>query len=184
MSTNASDVICWEDCLIVDCASDDGAGGIMANEFVSLTGCTFYGNRATSTGGGAVLYKGGEVFNCMFRGNTAGSAGSQLRSGPIDELSEIDHCNIEGGESGISVLFGAWNYGAHNIDADPNFADAGDLDGADDRFGTADDGLVLVAPSTSIDAGTAASSTLDLRKATRSQGAAPDIGAYETTPVH
>jgi hypothetical protein len=73
---------------------------------------------------------------------------------------------------------------ANNLDADPLFANAADPDGADNVWGTADDGLALqgCSPSVNTGTGTGAPAT-DIAGVTRPQGAQADRGAYERDAV-
>jgi hypothetical protein len=87
-----------------------------------------------------------------------------------------------------SLTSAVWNnnYGAdggNNLDADPLFLNIADIDGADNKFFTSDDGLSLSlcpTPSPGINAGTNANvPTTDVTSSPRIFANTTDIGAYE-----
>ncbi len=64
---------------------------------------------------------------------------------------------------------------------DPLFVDVTDIDGLDDSYGTADDGFGLSDSSPCLDFGTSTGApSTDITGASRPQGGAVDIGAYES----
>jgi len=127
-------------CVFSGNSSTDG-GGITINGCsfepytAKVTNCTFYGNSATTNGGGicninsiltitnSILWNNGEEIYNYGSPNAA-----------------VTYCDIEGGYTGEG-----------NIDADPSFVDTALIAGADDIFGTADDGLQLNVNSPCVD---------------------------------
>ncbi len=86
-------------------------GGVKA----TITNCTFYGNHADGEGGGlAAAAQTKSVANCIFWANTAVNSGSQIAP---NDLTVVDHCNVEGGYAGTN-----------NIDSDPMFVNASNGD--------------------------------------------------------
>lgn len=151
-------------------------GGGIANRSGQsvIDGCTFSGNTATTRGGGLDLPStaGGNITNCIFYGNTGGSANQE---------------NIYRGiASGLTVsytLIGDYSASASQISgtgifaADPLFMDAANPAGADGVFGTADDGLMLQPCSPAINAGTGTTPATDISG--NGRVGAMDLGAYE-----
>lgn len=178
------------------------AGGAILNRVAELTAvnCIFSGNEADgeteSDGGGAIHNDESEaaIVNCTFAGNSAwhGRALTCWLEG-VDESCKLQAANCifrdgggevwaaEGAEIQItySNIEGSWP-GAGNIDSDPLFADA---DGPDDIVGTADDDLLLIAGSPSIDTGDNASVPAwietDFTGRVRIMNGIVDMGAHE-----
>jgi len=178
-------------------------GGGMANYYSScptVTNCIFAGNSASEDGGAMYNFNRCEpiVTNCTFVGNTAADQGggiydtSTSGSTVINSILWDNHSNQFYGDSGSSLtvtysdIQGGWS-GTGNINADPNFVDAGSGD------------LYLRSGSPCIDAGDSTAvpgivtSDLngwsrfldDLCKSDTGSGPAPivDIGAYEFMPA-
>ncbi|MEN9611311.1 MAG: hypothetical protein RLZZ628_2125, partial [Bacteroidota bacterium] len=77
--------------------------------------------------------------------------------------------------------------GTGNLNTDPQFTNSADPDGADNIWGTADDGLIIGCLSPALNTGTATGApTTDYMGTVRPQGAWIDMGAYEqiNQPVH
>ena len=151
-------------------------GGAISNDAESGTSSpaiinsTFSGNSSDLVGGaidnnadrGENITP--EIRNSVLYGNTPDQIANN------NATPAVTNSLVEGGVSGTG-----------NIDADPQFADANDPDGADDTFGTADDGLRLTSGSPAIDAGDngAISETTDLIGGDRTLDGTVDMGAYE-----
>jgi hypothetical protein len=131
-----------------------GVGGALAVVFadVTLSGCVFTGNFASSDGGGVFIGQGGHVLvtNSILWGNTSGPDTFPIHA-QIHGSSDLRH-------SCIQALFETIpdedppdpeNFPGC-IDADPQLVDA---DGPDGVAGTLDDDLRLAADSPCIDAG-------------------------------
>lgn len=78
--------------------------------------------------------------------------------------------------------------GGNNIDVSPGFVNAADPNGADNIFGTNDDGLRLNPGSPAVSTGNSSASglsgvTIDFRGGPRFLGPAVDMGAYENTGI-
>lgn len=158
-----------------------------------ITNATFSGNTADDKGG--ALYNSGSsgtsaptLTNAVLYGNTASNGGDEVYN--LSATPTIAHSLVQG--SGGS---GSWNTsfgtdGGNNIDADPQFVNESDPDGADDTFATGNDGLLVGPSSPTVDAGdnSAIQSgiTTDLLGTTRTQDGDGDgtatgsLGAYET----
>jgi large repetitive protein len=160
-------------------ASYAGGGVFMESHTANATkfvNCTFQGNAATgSTAGGAVVtYNSGNpaFTNCVFWGNTAGVAGSTNILHASSGTSVATNCDFQ-----LGLPVGTSN-GGGNVSGDPQFVNTGDPDGADNQWGTADDGLVPGSAGAAISTGTSTGApATDIRGVPRGQGY--DIGAYE-----
>jgi hypothetical protein len=116
------------------------------------------------------------IKNSIFWGNTAPSGKSILNNGY--STCTISFSDIENGVADILITVGT----AGNIESDPKFLNAADVDGTDNIHRTTDDGLSLTAGSPALvkDAGnTAATLTTDITGAARPGGAGNSMGAYE-----
>ena len=93
-------------------------------------------------------------------------------------VGQITHSLVEGGDGSITAV-----ESSNIIVANPQFVDAGDPDGPDQTFGTADDGLRLTSVSSAIDAGDNAAVpgdiSTDVTGTMRIQSGTVDMGAYE-----
>jgi parallel beta-helix repeat protein len=153
-----------------------GGGGIFMSSSGSdtITNCTFIRNYATgyySSGGAINTYDDAlAIKNSIFWGNKKrGFFVSNIEGqGPAN----VSYSDVEGGFSGIN-----------NINQDPLFVNQNDLDGADNIFGTADDGLALQNCSPAINVGNNADIPLgistDITGAARIHNTTVDMGAYE-----
>ncbi|MFO8231290.1 MAG: LamG-like jellyroll fold domain-containing protein [Longimonas sp.] len=164
-----------------------------------ITNSTFTGNYADREGG-ALLNFGDDgtstpvLTNSILWGNEADinekRDGGEIRNNSASAT--LQYTLIEGGVNGDGVGGDPNTDDGGNLDADPQFVDASNPPGDDDRFGTDDDGLRLGAGSPALARGTYApfatdgvASTLstDLAGRDRIFGARPDLGAYERTEV-
>ena len=161
-----------------------------------ITNATFTGNSAGSDGG--AIYNNGldggvsspQITNVILWGNSAQTGGNEISN--ADATPTLRHTLIQGGLDGINESLGSSTTdGGNNRSADPRFAAAADLDGSDNRFGTADDGLRLLFGSPALDAGdnAAIGLTEDITGAARIQDddgdgiPTVDLGAYEVDPA-
>ncbi len=142
-------------------------GGISNGASLIITNATFYGNRATSAGGGLgdSSTSSSNLNNTVFYGNTT----------DIDNTSSSG--SIIGANNFSEDFTGA---GFTLLTADP-FSNSADPDGVDNLFGTPDDGLVPAAGSVLIDAGDSSLNTeaTDVTGNIRIRNSAIDVGAYE-----
>ena len=165
-----------------------------------ITNCVFTGNAATNKAA-AILIDGGSnpnestITNCTFYNNsTGGNASNVIQYGIFINSqypTNIYNCIfgndlIESNSSKLNVAYSLINDNNFNgngniISANPDFVNAGDPDGFDNKFNTADDGLRLKASSVAIDAGlNLYGPTNDIVDATRPFGPNVDMGAYES----
>jgi predicted outer membrane repeat protein len=179
---------------------NDGAGiGIWEQASAVLDSCTFQGN-STSDDGGALYLKDGTAVseNCIIWGNTAYDTADQIFLS-YTSYGTFRYCDIEGGINGAEVYVGANSTltdGGGNINSDPEYFKTADADGADNVYGTDDDGLRILAYSPCRNAGSNAllpadetdldgddnyteALPLDVRGDARVQDSTVDIGAYE-----
>lgn len=149
----------------------DGSGG--AGTFTGgssyVYNNTFYNNSAGVNGGGFYLMPNGatsvNVFNNAFYKDTATASGNDLYSA--------------GGS--ITVTAGNNSYS----DVNPLFYNENSLIGADNIWGSTDDGLVLLNTSPLINqgTGTVVNYSNDITSGPRTQWGAVDIGAFEADSV-
>ena len=143
-----------------------------------ITNSTFSRNSATKNGGGMRnFFASPTLYNTVFYENTA-AIGSDIDGDAINGSSSHNASDGTGGNINAGAGFVALT-----SEEDP-FTDSTDPDGADDMFGTADDGLIPHATSPLIDAGVNGKNTemTDVIGRTRILGTAIDIGAYEFQP--
>ncbi len=150
--------------------SASGGGGISNYEASpTITNCTFYSNLSSYNGGGILnsFRASSNIKNSIFWGN---KKSVNIVSSIGGDPATITYSNIEGGYPGIG-----------NINQDPLFVNTSDPDGADNIFGTADDGLALQSCSPAINAGdnSGITATTDITGAARIQNNIIDMGAYE-----
>jgi hypothetical protein len=163
---------------LYDNTSNRGGGLYLNVGTNQILNNTIIGNEVTSTtssGGG--IYVGGTnsvIKNCIFWNNTVGSNSDDIGGVPI----EVTHCLTQAGSS-YSTGVGIIN------NQDPQFVNINDVDGPDDKYRTADDGLRLLPCSPAINTGTNAQvfTTTDITGAPRIQEGTVDIGAYESSSL-
>ena len=184
----------------VDGASSD-VGALIAQAKVEIYNSIFVGNSAVRNQGAALFYTtgGGKVVNCVFYNNTAASTqdgginiavtyevknsifwDNTAPSSPNVNFAAgvtSSHCIIQGASSASwpGGTFGS--DGGNNENLDPMFSDNVNPAGADGKWFTADDGLMLSASSPAIDKASAGGLTQDIL-GNLYVGPA-DIGAYE-----
>lgn len=136
-----------------------------------IVNSTLFGNNASFMGGG-IYGSSSNIVNSIVYGNTA-SYYPQIAVG-----NSVSYCNVQGG-------FG----GTGNIDVNPVFVNASDPDGADNVWGTEDDGFILSPCSNILNLGSNTAYTsaggnlendLDLAGNPRVSNETIDMGAYES----
>lgn len=151
-------------CVFKSCEADYGGGIYNYEGAAEITNCVFFENYADWAGGG--IYNTDDtqakIINCTFYENNGDNNGGAIYNEydaeaticncimwdnqdemNDDESASVTYCCIEGGWSGTG-----------NISDDPLFSDADDWrGGADNCWGTCDDGLSLSSSSPCIDAG-------------------------------
>jgi len=175
-------------------------GGVAYESTLTAINCTFTGNSALT---GTIAYNSTcFIFNNIFFNNTSSS---QFYYSTINATYEtipspfniFANNLIEGGKSAfVSCTFPLTIPDENVIDTDPVFVDFSDPDGADDTWGTEDDGLRLQSSSPAIGLGdasyhpvdtydldgdddTAESLPVDIAGYKRIQDTTLDLGAYE-----
>jgi hypothetical protein len=185
-SVTSYDASIWANCVFSgNSAARGGALYLSAKCHVRFINCTFAANSGTDHGG--AIYDDGSqpiLENSILWANSRDQIFEDTGS------ATLNFCIIQNGWSGS---------GSNNLRADPLFANAGDPDGTDDLWCTADDGLRLVLPSPAIQAGSSAllpadltdidndgnvgeALPLDLIGNARVIDVLPDAGAYEFVP--
>lgn len=157
--------------------SGSAYGGGLCNidsSTAQVINCTFTKNRAGYGGGMYIGYESSaNVTNSIIYGN---SANSNANFGYSNATSiAVNYSLIEGGFGG--------NF-TGNIDTDPLFINPADADGADNIFGTADDGLNLSCASPAINKGdnnAIGGTNTDITGNDRIQHSTVDMGAYESS---
>lgn len=151
-----------DNCLVfANTAASIGGGMVLrdAND-MRITNCSFFLNQGTR--GGAMYVEGSgthRVRNCLMWENSASQSGAQMEI--TSTTTDVDYCNLQGGQSGISTSFGgALVYGSHNSSVYPGFVDP---DGADDDLSTWEDNDVRLGPTSAArDAGDNTALEMDL----------------------
>lgn len=112
-------------CIITANSAAANGGGILVNQSnPNIINCTIIGNKANGGGGVYSLNQANSsIANCIVRNNLA-QDGNQIAI--VNSQTAVSHCDIQNGRSGIfadsnSIL----NWQSGNIDAEPNFVDAG-----------------------------------------------------------
>ena len=142
------------------------SGGV-ANTFegggISFVNCTIHNNSASNAGVSYTAFSTAYFTNCIIWGNSSFNG------------------EDEGGGTAVSYSLLSFPFGGTgNKVGNPNFANATDPDGNDNRWGTTDDGLSLGNCSQAANMGNDASIslTLDFKGQARKFGVV-DAGAYE-----
>jgi hypothetical protein len=146
-----------------------------------IRNCTFFGNVGVN--GGAIEIVGSgttNLINCVLWGND--SQGEELYNN--GKTLAMSGCTVKGGLGQLTSPTGTLSNGGSNDSSDPLFYASNDPDGADNLFGTSDDGLTLMPPSPSIDGGVSGGPIRDLVGRSRPSGGVPDRGAYEAPVIY
>ena len=174
-------------------AFDDGQAGASP----VFTNCTFTG--ATSYAFNVDAFDDGQTpmtveNSIVWNNGTDGIAGTSASTSDPDAAVDVAFSIVE--EARYAEDSGDPNAGTGNVFTNPFFVDASTLDGPDDTFATADDGLRVLVGSPALDAGddtllpadaqdldddgdTTEPLPLDVVGATRVQDGTVDLGAYE-----
>jgi len=152
----------------------------------SIINCTFYNNSALSAG--AVYNFGGSgtcvpiVKNCIFSENSAAGVADFKYSEFYNYLATptISYSSLQRASDQYSTAnLNGLNSGSNNIFAqDPSFTSTTDLDGSDNLWRTADDGLMPASGSPVINAGISSGAPSTDIRGTGNNGT-KDMGAYE-----
>ncbi|MEI7979361.1 MAG: PKD-like domain-containing protein, partial [Bacteroidota bacterium] len=165
-------------CLFINNAANNGYAGALWNvgdgAYIDNNNCTFYGNTST-LGGNAIV--GGNGFtsnNCIFYNNTGSATAIQ---GTVSSNSVNNSVLTSGSTYSVT---------SSNISTgNPNFINASDPDGADNIWGTSDDGLMIGCGSAAYNIGNNSylnsTTNTDFAGTSRPQFTTTDAGAYEST---
>lgn len=135
-------------------AGSDGGGMFNEESSPKVINCTFFGNDAVDEGGGIYGEDGSDpkLYNCIFWGNDAGDKGGEIcnrdNSKPV-----FDHCYIEGDLNEDKCAGDDSEDDGDNEEDNPEFVNSNDPNGADNTWGTSDDGLALRSTSPCVDDG-------------------------------
>lgn len=186
----------FENCFIVDNTSPYSAAGIETS-VIQVNNCVFANNTTTNEASDLQFINSySAAINCTFYGTSTGGTCAILVQTPsgIPSLSNCivwtgqtnsfelrsginfstDYCVVKSGKTGA----GTW-LGNNTITTNPLFVNENDIDGADNLYGTADDGLQILYPSSARNAGINNALTNDIVGTTRPTATTTDIGAYE-----
>lgn len=191
-------------CFVHSNSNGVGCGLMIYGSMTTLNNCVFTNNRGDfaidmSTAGTL------NITNCTIAKNSGGikvsngSATVTLKNTIVAENTNTTDANIRNNVSASSDYNligteggnGGLTNGVNNnlVGESPLFANSTDPDGIDNIFGTADDGLMLVTCSPSLNAGNTANAPVgtDIVGNSRTFGANVDMGAYEvqaaSTPI-
>ncbi len=165
---NSNDVVLQNGLFVQNTAGSFGGGMICQNATVELINTTFYGNEADDTNKGDGLYNTGTsnttIFNSIFYEHDQDVLNSTIL--------DLSHTYVD------DTLYTA----ADTISLNPLFWFTGDPKGADDVWGTADDGLRLSPCSPLLNMGLDSVSidSVDLTLSNRIQLGHIDLGPYES----
>jgi Ig-like domain CHU_C associated/Dockerin type I domain len=142
---------------------------------LTVTNCTIVKNSSGTVGGGIDIFNGNVTLkNTIVAENTAVS--SPNITGNASASSAYNLIGTEGGNGGLTN-------GTNNnlVGVSPRFANSSDPDGADNIFGTADDGLRLLPCSPAVNTGNNADapSGMDIVGNSRIFNTTVDMGVYE-----
>ena len=174
-------------------ASNTGTNGGAISNIVdegdctsSIMNATFYANEATQKGG-AIFNENQDgisnsaLVNCIFKDNQAGTALRPFYTKDANlaiqySLLDVLNCDsLKTGEGTNTITCGSGMI----FNQSPAFVNSADPDGADNVFGTSDDGLKLQGSSAGINQGTNDSITHISDLIGQKHINMPDIGAYE-----
>ncbi len=188
--------VIFRNCAFYDNGSPDtimGGAFYCNRSSVTLLNCVVARNTSDLGGGVTMDGLGGafRAINSTFYGNT-GEYGAVYNH--LTTLAKFSNCIIWGNssdwggagtrEAEYSIIQGPLTAGPGNLNSDPQFSNPSDLNGADDRWFTDDDGLTLQSCSPAINRGSndainGLSLTKDITGADRIHNVTIDAGAYE-----
>lgn len=171
-------------CVFYNNSSQNGAAICMGGgefNFTTITNCTFANNTSSFAGTAYQGFADAVFTNCIFWNNTPTSSSVPGRNEiysqetRVQYLPTFNNCIIrDASGSPLSVTNTVTN---NVLNGNPQFVNLADGDGADNRWGTADDGLRLQCGSPATNSGSGASPLTDILGLSRSSPL--DIGAYE-----
>ncbi len=155
-------------CVVAQNTTDNGGGGVTIDGLTSYfraINSTFYGNTGEYGAIYCHLTSLARLSNCIVWGNSSAWGGNGTR--------QAEYSIIQGGSTGTG-----------NQDADPQFRNPSDPNGADNQWFTDDDGLSLLSCSPAINRGSNAavsgfSLTTDITGEDRIHNVTIDAGPYE-----
>ncbi|NML20947.1 T9SS type A sorting domain-containing protein [Pseudoflavitalea sp. G-6-1-2] len=177
-------------------STNTGAALSMFQGKDTLVNNVFVSNKDNSVpGGGAVCAANGEyhIINNTFYGNSTKGNGGAIRFETAAGQARIQNnvfyksVAVTPATSDIFNENGMPVVQSNNSFVDPAFKNEADVDGPDDKWGTADDGLMLTACSEGIDAGENSfldvATVADIAGQPRIKLSKVDLGAYEADRV-
>ncbi|WP_162628116.1 choice-of-anchor Q domain-containing protein [Arcticibacterium luteifluviistationis] len=183
MSNRSSSSPTLTNCVFTGNSADSGGGMYNGSSSPTLTSCMFTGNNSTAHGGG--MYNDDSSFptltNTAFFKNSALSSGSSVFNEHTLSTTVIAAASTHNATDADLALFPNTKIDLSGLHYKDIIVDSTDLDGPDDIWMTADDGLFLLPNSILRDSGTATGApALDIAGNTRPSP--PSIGAYEYNP--
>jgi subtilisin family serine protease len=175
-------------CLFYNNEADYDGGGIYNDDSsADIINCTFRYNEADSDDGGGVHNDDSDcnISNCIFWRNYADDDGDEIYNSY--STCTVSYCDIDDcGGSGAGWDPDLGTDGGGNIDVSPDFENTSDRDGADNIWGTCDDGLRIKSTSPCKDAGQDSLVPQDIDTDIKGSGriinGTVDMGAYEYDP--
>jgi Secretion system C-terminal sorting domain len=176
-------------CIFYNNTSQNGAaiysGGAAANTS-SITNCTFANNTSSFAGTTFSGFAKAVFKNCIFWNNAPTSSSVAGRDEIYSQETNVanqptfSNCIVRDGVGNPSSVVNTIM--SNSTNNNPLFVSLADVDGADNIYMTADDGLRLQCSSPAISTGTGATPVLDILGITRTSPF--DIGAYEGNHVN
>lgn len=170
----ANGVSDYSNCLFINNHAQDGAVSYvtaLGNSLYShFTNCTMFNNSSNGSVCKTSVDDNTYIVNCIIWGNTVTglSAGSYYVN-----YSDVQNAFASGTHAGVGT-----------VEADPAFTNAADPDGADNIFGTADDGLIpQCGPAIGGGSNTGITFIKDYKNGTRILNGTIDMGIYETSLI-
>jgi hypothetical protein len=189
ISNNSTiDTVSIAGCVFFNNIAISGGGVYSIGGDFNIRNCTFYSNSVTGTAGsrgGAIYFHPrttGGLSNCILWGNTTPDNTANPNREEVFRLLNSSSLTISHSiiRDYINSADNNYTSGAGIRSVAPRFVNEADPDGADNIWGTADDGLTLLSCSPAINTGDPASTTPTTDLLGNNRVGAYDLGAYES----